>query len=320
MEYAEWLRFAPLGKAQPNWTLGDAVHAFSQGQRVWFHIVDDQTDGPRAFLQDQLGFHPIHIEDALSPYERPSIFFEEGYVFLVAPAICVGEGESYTDVAFFFNKHFLVTVSHGSTREVESTFNTVRENPARHTGLPTGILHTILDKIVDAYYPAIDRLAEAIDELEDLIFQDKKVDIGEALSLKRRLLEMRRRAAPLRDVLSSLMRVENSIMDKESRIYYQDIYDHANRVIELVDNERDIVSTVMDVHLAVQSNSLNRVMRSMTIISTLLMTGAFVAGVYGMNFHFMPELQSPYGYPFALGLMVALCLLEIWVFKKRKWF
>jgi magnesium transporter len=123
----------------------------------------------------------------------------------------------------------------------------------------------------------------------------------------------------MRDICNGLLRRESAMVSHESMPYFQDIYDHTLRIIEVVDMERDILSAVMDAHLSIQSNMLNQVMRSMTVIATLLMTGAFIAGVYGMNFDFMPELHWKYGYAGAWVAMILSGAIEIWIFKKKGW-
>lgn len=130
---------------------------------------------------------------------------------------------------------------------------------------------------------------------------------------------MRRHLTPLRDVVNTLLRRDVTLVPQAAKPYFQDIYDHVLRLTELIDLNRDILTTVLDAQLNIASNRLNEVMRVMTVLATLLMTGALVAGIYGMNFEFMPELHWRMGYPFAIGLMVVISLIELALFRWKKY-
>lgn len=290
------------------------------GDILWIDIV--ATNGnSKQLLEDEFGFHPLLVEDALSPHERPTLSTEEdGLIFFVAPGVQkVGDCEEYVEIAFFIRDTALVTVSTTPLRCMDRWFQeSARRAHSRHDNV-IDIAHSIVDMIVDDYYPVIDGMSDEIDAMEDSIYLGQRVEISDTLALKRRLLEMRRRIGPLRDILNGLLRRDRALIPESSFVYFQDVYDHTLRIIEVIDMERDILAAVMDAHLSIQSNRLNRIMQNMTIISTLLMTAALVAGVYGMNFKWMPELDWHYGYPFAGLTMFVLCAIEIWIFKKKGW-
>jgi magnesium transporter len=159
-----------------------------------------------------------------------------------------------------------------------------------------------------------------VDLLEEHILAGGSETVGDVLRLKRRLLEMRRRVTPIREVLNSLLRSDGLLMTDDVKRYLQDVFDHTLRLAETIDVNREILGGVLDAHLATVSNNLNIAMRVLTAAATFLMTASLIAGIYGMNFAFMPELRQAWGYPFALGLM-ALCATAEWVYFRRKgWF
>lgn len=310
-----------LGKNTHCVAQEEALAAYKEGSsNLWIDIVASDIEVTSHFLHEELGFHPLHVEDALSPHERPALSTDYGITFLVAPSVVrVPAGETYVEIAFFVKEHCVVTVSTESSPLIDGWFEKCKAQPRLAGESISRMLHSLMDLIVDGYYPALDAFGNEVEDLEDAIYEGKKVSIGESLQLKRRLLEMRRRVTPIRDICNGLLRHESIIVSRDSLAYFQDVYDHTLRIIEVVDMERDILSAVMDAHLSIQSNMLNQVMRSMTVIATLLMTGAFVAGVYGMNFKYMPELQWKYGYEMAWGIMIVLCGIEILIFKKKGW-
>lgn len=287
---------------------------------LWINITAEERDETRAMLTETFGFHPLEVEDALSSYERPTLRADESSAFLVAPAVILGgDTERFVEVAFFVNHHCIVTVASDQVGLLEHWFDRCAEKPHASGRKTSTLLHSLLDGIVDGYFPAVDSLGDDIDKLEESIYAGVRVEVADALQIKRQLLELRRQITPIRDILNGLLRRDVTFLDAEAHAYFQDVYDHSLRITEVIDMERDILSSVLDAHLAVVSNNLNQVMRTLTVISTVLMTGAFVAGVYGMNFKFMPELDWRLGYPFAFILMIGAAWLEVWFFKKKGW-
>ena len=187
---------------------------------------------------------------------------------------------------------------------------------------PAGLLYTILDTIVDGYFPVLDHLSELIDDLEDRIIQGRQgvETLREVLELKRRLLKLRRVLAPQRDVANSLLRRDVELIDDQAVPYYQDLYDHLVRVLDQLDLYRDLVAAVLEANLSVTSNNLNAVMKRLTAFTVVLMVPTLIAGVYGMNFHGMPELSWPFGYPLALVVMAGLMGAIAWYFIRNDWF
>lgn len=299
----------------------EAATILKEGKQMWLHLNYTDRDRAEDFLENKLGFHELAVEDALSPNERPALNEFEGYIFLVVPAIAESKDgeESFVEIGFFLSDTYLVSVADRNCPTVEAWLDRWTKRPAKEDLSPSDLLYVLIDGIVDAYMPLIDNIEDEVDQIADNIFAGDKNRVFDLLKIKRRLLEIRRRMGPLRDVVNGLLRRDIDLIPEHSRPYFQDIYDHTVRVSENVDLQRDTLTSLLDVHLSVVSNNLNEVMKKMTVIATVLMTAALIAGIYGMNFGTMPELHWKYGYPLAIGMMVVSSIGILMAFRWKKW-
>jgi magnesium transporter len=245
------------------------------------------------------------------------------YYFVVFYAASYNAQDNHIEtqvINLFIGTNYLVTVHQGPMQNVSDTLARW-QTPKSPLGLRvSALVWALLDSIVDDYFPLTDQLADRIEDLEDTIFVrfDQKA-IEAIFGLKRDLLNLRRVVAPERDVLNVLLRRGLPIFKNKDMAYLQDVYDHIVRVTDSIDTYRDLLSSALDSFLSIQSNNLNQIMKLLTMGSILLMSNALIAGIYGMNFRFMPELGQRWGYPFALGLMVVIDVALILFFRSRKW-
>ena len=292
------------------------------GQFIWFDIQDPQ-ESDAALLRQEFGFHPLAIEDAIRHQERPKVDSYEGYYLLVFYAIGYDTEQQRLvtqPMNLFIGASYIVSVHRGPMKVIEETIQRWQRNEEGIGWDAGALLYALLDAIVDDYFPVIDQLADRVESLEEQIFEHFQPSaLQDVFGLKRDLLHIRRVAAPERDVLNVLIRREVPIFDHASTIYLQDVYDHLIRVTDSIDTYRDLLSSALDAFLSVQSNQLNQIVKVLTIASIVLMSDALIAGIYGMNFTFMPELSWPYGYPFALGLMVLVSGGLVSFFRWRRW-
>jgi magnesium transporter len=327
----------------------------NDGGTLWLDM-DEPTEEERQTLQAEFGFHPLAMEDLTERDQRPKVVEYDGYVFVVVhewhPAperedlskACV---ERSAEINIFVGKNYLITVRSGESEALKATRKRWEANTdLQHQG-PWFLLYLLLDSVVDDYFPALDAYDERIDTLEQLVIrpvggQEEKTRLHLAkneerrplttlLGLRRDLLNLRRYVAPLRDAVNVLLRRVEAIQDDDTAealrrdraralfAYYQDIYDHIIRVVDTIDTYRDLLSGTLDAHLAVASNRLNEIVKVLTSVSIILMTWATISGIYGMNFSHMPELHWRYGYPYALGLMAVLGIIEWIYFRRRQW-
>lgn len=272
-------------------------------------------------LRDDFGFHPVAIKDALSDNERPGVHLEDDYVFVTVPVVSVDNGQpQYTHLGLFVCKHILVSVTTHGSGFVKEWFDRWKSRPKEVGASTDMLLQALLDAAVDDYFPALDTIQENINDLEDVVYSGKLLPPASAVLYRRMLLEMRRQVSPIRDVLNTLLRRDTPVIQGEARAYLQDVYDHALRVLEGVDLNRDILTSIMDAQLSVQSNRLNEVMKNMTSLATILMMMALITGVYGMNFEHMPELHWKYGYLYVHIALVVVFFGGLGVASRIGWF
>jgi magnesium transporter len=288
---------------------------------VWVD-VSDPTGQDFDELAKEFGFHPLSIEDCRNAHQRPKIEEYEGYYFIVLYEALLNDeaGLELRELSIFLGKNYLVTVHSQPIRAIETAERLWRGwSDLAHRG--TGLLtYLLIDSIVDDYLPLLDRLSDRIDELEDQIFGDFHPDtIQQIFRIKKQLLFLRRAVAPLRDVFNSLLRREQPLFSRETTIYFQDVFDHLIRVADAIDTMRDLLGSTMDAYLSVSSNRMNMVMKRLTAISAILMSVTLVAGIYGMNFSYMPELEWRYGYVGALGSMLIIGVALYLFFRRTDW-
>jgi len=293
-----------------------------KGQIVWVDLQNPRTDD-LALLSEEFAFHPLAIEDATYAHERPKIDSYDGYYFLVFYALRYDEASRRVlsqQVSLFIGSNYLVCIHQDPIAAIDETIRRWQRYEHDFGEDVAELLYHLLDTIVDEYFPILDSLIERVEEVEAQIFDHFRPEsLQEIFALKRELLLMRRIVASERDVLNVLIRREAPIYPREMVAYFQDVYDHLIRITDSIDTYRDLLSSALDAFLSLQSNQLNVVVKTLTIASIILMSAALIAGVYGMNFDVMPELRWPWGYPFALGLMAAISLLLIAIFKWRRW-
>lgn len=291
-------------------------------QLVWVDLQSPQ-DADLVLLSEEFGFHPLAIEDAARLHERPKIETHSGHYFLIFYALHYDEASrriSMQQVSLFIGQNYLVCIHRDPIAAIDETIRRWQRNESDFGEDIAELLYHLLDTIVDGYFPVLDLLAERVEDIEEQIFERfQPAALQEIFALKRELLMMRRIIAPERDLLNVLIRREAPIYPREMVAYFQDIYDHVIRITDSIDTYRDLLSSALDAFLSLQSNQLNEVVKILTIASIILMSCALIAGIYGMNFQFMPELAWPFGYPFALGLMLLLSALLIGLFRWRRW-
>jgi magnesium transporter len=291
------------------------------GSTVWLDI-EDPTEEKLALLAEDFGFHELAIEDSVHPHQRPKIEQYGSYFFLVAYAVTIeGEGLVEHELAAFVGKNYLVTVRKSPPYDLEP----VAKRWEAHSELASEgggyLLYVLLDDIVDGYFTALDYYEDRTEDIEDQVFGEGAHGQAqsEIFGLKKDLVRFRRTVMPLREVLDVMQRRTVDVVTPNLVPYYRDVYDHVLRATDFVDSLRDILSSALEASLAVISNRLNEVMKSLTSWAAIILVPTLIAGIYGMNFRHMPELEWYYGYPFALGLMALSALLLYRVFRKRGW-
>lgn len=288
---------------------------------IWVDVADP-TSADFEELAKEFGFHPLSIEDCRNEHQRPKVEEFQGYYFIVLyeAELVLGKHLELRELNIFLGKNYLVTVHSQTIRTIETAERLWRgwtDLAERGTGL---LAYLLIDSIVDDYMPLLDTLSDRMDELEDQIFVDFQVEaLKEIFRIKKDLLFLRRSVTPLRDVFNTLLRREQQIFSRETHVYFQDVFDHLIRVADTIDTLRDLLGATMDAYLSVSGNRMNMVMKRLTSISAILMSVTLIAGIYGMNFDFMPELKWRYGYVGSLGSILAVGVSLYLYFRRIKW-
>jgi len=290
-------------------------------EMVWIDVVSP-GEAEALFLRDELGFHPLAVEDCVRGRQRPKVDRYPGYFFVVVYATRINlerHRMALNEIHLFIGDHYVVTVHDKKISEVNEVVARWRANPAAFSDVAT-LAHALLDRIVDGYFPVLDHFSDRVEEVEDAMFAQAEDDRMESvLGLRRELTLFRRVVAPERDLFTTLMRRDLPFLRPELVPYFQDVHDHVMRVTEEIDALRELLAAAVDAYLSAASNRLNQTMRVMAAWSIILMAMAWIAGVYGMNFKVMPELEWQYGYAWALGAMLLVGAGLLGFFRRRHW-
>jgi magnesium transporter len=319
----------------------ESVQIFDSMERQTFHpvpLADIQLNGGAVTWIDlhapsreeihalgaRFQFHPLAVEDAIKLRQRPKLDAYQNHLFIVLYELDFEAERQQVDtreLAVFVNGNVVVTVHSEEISALRVAERRWAEHCRESQQMSAGMLvYTIADAIVDGYFPCMDKIAEDIDELETRMFSDSVQDVlQEIFTLKRSLLDLRRLVAPTREVFNSFTRREVAVLGEGAVIYFQDIYDHVIRVTDAIDADRDVLSSAIDVHLSLQSNRMNQTVRTLTAASIVLMSMTLIAGIYGMNFAHMPELEWRYGYFITLGAIMLVGLVVAWAFRRLRW-
>ena len=301
----------------------DAISGLcSNASKIVWVDVSDPTSLDFDSLAKQFGFHPLSIEDCRHQHQRPKVEEFPGYYFIVLyEAVLNDVGRlQLGELGIFLGKNYLVTVHSEPIRAIETAERLWRswtDLAERGTGL---LAYLLIDAVVDDYLPLLDTVSDRMDSLEDQIFADFQAEsLEEIFRIKKELLVLRRAVTPLRDVFNTLLRREQPIFSRETHTYFQDVFDHLIRVADTIDTLRDMIGSMMDAYLSISGNRMNLIMKRLTSIATILMSVTLVAGIYGMNFDYMPELKWRYGYVGALLSMLIVGLAIYSHFRRIKW-
>lgn len=288
---------------------------------LWVDVADPTAE-EIAKVGKEFGFHPLALEDVAHGDQRPKLDLYDGYRFIVFYGLTLDTIRCHShEINIFFSERYLVTF-HDSymsiVGKIGERWQAAPEAVSEHEA--AFLLYSLLDSLVDGYYPVLDEIAERADHIEEAIIVGGRPALqGDILQLRRDLLMIRRVAGPERDVLNELVRRDQPFFSQDEIVYFQDVYDHLLRVTEMVDISRDVLSGLLDANLSMVSYQLGVLVKRLTSFSIILMSMTLIAGVYGMNFVYMPELDWKLGYPFAVGLMALIAFVEFLVFRRIDW-
>jgi len=268
--------------------------------------------------------HPLILEDIMTTSQRPKIEDLGDAIYIVLRMIEYDEKKrqiTTEQMSLVLGPNYVLSFQEVPGDCFDPVRDRIRKGKGRIRKLgPDYLAYALIDAIIDNYFLVLERLGEKIEGLEDSLVTDPKRELlHEIHSLKREMIFLRKSVWPLREVISGLQRAESPLIKETTGIFFRDVYDHTIQVIDTVETYRDMLSGMLETYLSSISNRMNEVMKVLTIIATIFIPLSFVAGVYGMNFKFMPELEWRWGYFIILGLMVAAGVGMLAFFKRKKW-
>ncbi len=290
---------------------------------VWMDL-EDPTDDEIDILTDIFQFHPLSIEDCIFPQNRPKIEEFENYVFIVVHGILYDHNHDPSittqELNIFVGHNFIVTFHENPLRNISMVKTRCREKVDILAKGSDFVLHLVLDNLVDSYFPILNQMDTVIDKIEDDIFTEPtSALLNDVFSLKRDLMAMRRVINPQREMIANLTRRDFPFIQGPTLVYFRDIHDHLVRMTDTIDTYREIMTNALDVYLSVTSNQMNSVMKTLTIITTIMMPGTLIASVYGMNFEYMPHLHWKLGPYLILGMIFMITAGMLYYFRKKHW-
>jgi magnesium transporter len=270
----------------------------------------------------QYNLHPLTLEDIVHVDQRPKFEEYDNYIVAVLKMIMydrVAQSEQLTLV--LLEK----TVISFQEPQGGDAFDIIRTRLRQGKGRvrrhdPDYLFYALMDAVVDWYFHAIEKIGDKVEGIEEeIINEPKRRSLIQLYRLKREVMFLRKQVWPLRDMLSNLLRAESKYISAGTLLFMRDLQDHTTRIIDTVETYRDLLSGMMDIYLSTNANKMNEVMKLLTIMSSIFIPVTFIAGVYGMNFEYMPELRSPYGYAAIWVLMLSIIIGLVIYFKKKKW-
>jgi magnesium transporter len=301
------------GKSLGDVTIDDISEVLKQPDTfVWVGLLEPDLPFLHK-IQEEFGLHELAIEDASKAHQRPKVEVYGDSLFIVVKTARLENGQvQYGETHIFAGKNFLITIRHGASLSYAQIRERAENNPKMLGKGPGFALYSIIDFIVDCYEPIMNQFASDFDRLEADILKGQfdRLAIERLYELKRQLLELRSAAEPMDEICSNLMRFHEEIIPKELRVYFRDIQDHARRVVVATANMREMLTTAMQVNLALVTVGQNEIVKRLAGWGAILAVPTVIFSLYGMNFEYMPELKWPLGYPFAL-MVTALCCLAL---------
>lgn len=289
---------------------------------VWIGLYEPSEE-ILSKVQDEFNLHDLAIEDAHRAHQRPKIELYGDSIFVVLRTGQMNQERhiEFGETHFFVGMNFIVSIRHGSSipyTEVRSRCEKMPELLGKGQGF---VLYAIMDFIVDRYFPVVDELEQELEVIEDKIFKGKpsRETTEQIYELKRELLEVKRAVSPLIDICNRLMRFDIKSISNETQPYFRDIYDHAVRINEMIDNTRELLNTALEANFSLISISQNDTSKKFAGWAAIIAMPTMIAGFYGMNFKFMPELDWHYGYYAVIIITIAVCSLLYYFFRRSGW-
>jgi len=293
-----------------------------ENQFVWIGLYEPSEE-VLSLVQQEFKLHELAVEDAHMAHQRPKVEQYADSIFVVLRTAQMNQQHhiEFGETHFFVGDNFIVIVRHGSNvpyTEVRARCESTPDHMKKGQGF---VLYAVMDFIVDRYFPVVHEMEQELESIESKIFKQKpnRETTEQIYDLKRELLEVKRAVSPLVDICNRLMRFEIKCISAETRPYFRDVYDHVVRINEMVDNTRELLNSAMEANFSLISIAQSDVSKKFAGWAAIIAVPTMVAGFYGMNFKFMPELQWHYGYFVVIGVTICICTTLFFLFRRSGW-
>jgi magnesium transporter len=291
---------------------------------TWINIDGLQQIEIIEKIGKHFNLHPLIQEDILNTEQRPKLDDFEDYIFFVMKMHYFEEKNNtikIEQISLVLGQNFIISFQETEGDIFDPVRERIRNGRVRIRSSGTDyLIYALIDAIVDNYFIILEKIGERIENIEgELVTEPGKETLHDIHDLKREILFFRKSVWPLRELVSTLERGESNLIKESTRIYLRDVYDHTIQVIDTMETFRDMVSSMLDLYLSSISNKMNEVMKVLTIIATIFIPLTFVAGLYGMNFEYMPELKWRWSYPSVLLVIVVIGIFMLYYFRRKKW-
>ncbi len=295
------------------------------GKITWINIVGVHESETIKKIGERFKIHPLTLEDIMNTDNRAKMDDHGEYVFVILKHVSNGKGDSieldFHQVSLILGANLVISFQETESNIFEPVRERLRAGLAKFSEMGAAYLfYTLMDLIVDNYFLVLEKLDDTITLVEDTsVAQHDSETLQYLHSIRREVIAVRRAVWPLREVISGIQKREPPLMARTNAMYWMDLYDHIIQVMDTTETYREILSNIFDIYLSSVNNKMNEVMKMLTIIATVFMPLTFLAGLYGMNFKYMPELEWRLGYPAVLIVMIAAVGLMYAFFKKKEW-
>ncbi len=307
-------------------TLKDVAECLAykdKGGMTWINIDGLHEADLLEKLGSGFGLHPLMLEDIANTEQRPKLEDYGDYLYVVVKMLYRPDHSILAEqLSLVIGKNLLISFQERHSAVFDPICERLRNGKGRARMLGADFMaYQLIDAVIDDYFVVLERLSDEVEALEERVISASKPNgLRDLHSLKKDMIHLRRSVWPLRDVISAMQRGDSPLIGEPVRMYLRDIYDHAVAAADAVEAMRDLLNSMLEIHMSNMSNRLNEVLKVLTLITTLFIPITFIAGVYGMNFKYMPELDWPWGYPMALLLMAVVAAGMFLYFKRKKWF
>jgi magnesium transporter len=304
----------------------EACFAYKSSKRISWINIDGLRKADVEAVCNHYGIHPLVVEDILSINQRPKMDELEGIMFCLLNMLYYNDQKQTVEqeqISIVLGRDFVISFQEDAKRDV---FNPLRDRLKLNTSKTRQraadyLCYSMLDLIVDNYYVVMERLGERIEILEEEVIRNSNTrSLARINQLRKELIVLKRNVVPVRDLINGIIRSESDLLDDNTTKYFKDVYDHAVQAIDLTENYRDVMVSMQDLYINNVNLRMNEVMKLMAIVTCLLAPPTVIGGIFGMNFERIPYLHNENGFWIAVGAMLIIPVVMIWIFRRRGWF